>query len=101
MIGHLCEFRAREDFYQRTILNRINETCDYSYKDEQGKQQVIQIEKWKKFEYLQDNIDFLELEFNNFFKKNKLDNLNKKFYSLFNNYMLKKMFIILMSKIKY
>ncbi len=90
LISHLFEFRAREDFYQRTILNRINEKCEYSFKDEQGKQQVIQIEKWKKFEYLQDNISFLEFEFKNFFKKNKLDNLNKKFNVLFNTYMLEK-----------
>lgn len=90
LISHLCEFRAREDFYQRTILNRINETCDYYYKDEQGKQQVIQIEKWKKFEYLQNNISFLEFEFKSFFEKNRLDNSNKKFYSLFNSYVIKK-----------
>ncbi|MGC1855122.1 MAG: hypothetical protein WA659_07115 [Candidatus Aquirickettsiella sp.] len=90
LISHLFEFRAREDFYQRTILDRINEKCEYSFKDEQGKQQVIQIEKWKKFEYLQDNISFLEFEFKNFFKKNKLDNLNKKFNVLFNTYMLEK-----------
>ncbi len=90
LIGHLCEFRAREDFYQRTILDRIIEKCDYSFKDGYGKQQVIQIEKWKKFEYLQDNICFLELEFETFFKKNGLDHLNNRFYSLFNSYMLKK-----------
>ena len=90
LIGHLCEFRAREDFYQRTILDRIIEKCDYSFKDGYGKQQVIQIEKWKKFEYLQDNICFLELEFETFFKKNGLNHLNNRFYSLFNSYMLKK-----------
>lgn len=90
LICHLCEFRAREDFYQRTILDRIIKKCEYSFKDEYGKQQVIQIEKWKKFEYLQDNLCFLEIEFQIFFEKNKLNNLNNKFFSLFNSYMLKK-----------
>ena len=90
LIRHLCEFRAREDFYQRTILNKLNEIGEYHYRDKYGKQQVIQIEKWRKFEYLQDNINFLELEFNNFFEKNRLNNLDKKFYSLFNSRMLKK-----------
>jgi hypothetical protein len=90
LTSHLCEFRAREDFYERTILNRINEKCEYYFKDNYGKQQIIQIEKWKKFEYLQDNIEFLECKFRIFFEKNKLDNLDKKFYSLFNSYVLKK-----------
>lgn len=90
MICHLCEFRAREDFYQRTMLNKINEKCEYHYKNEYGMQQVIQVEKWKKFEYLLDNICFLELEFKIFFKANGLDNLNNKFYNLFSSYMLKK-----------
>ena len=90
LTSHLCEFRAREDFYERTILNRINEKCEYYFKDNNGKQQIIQIEKWKKFEYLQDNIEFLECEFKIFFEKNKLDTLDKKFYSLFDSYVLKK-----------
>lgn len=90
LIHHLCEFLARESLYQRTILSRINEKCNYHFKDEYNRQQVVQIEKWKKFEYLQDNICFLELEFKTFFQKNFLDNLNNKFYSLFNNYLLKK-----------
>lgn len=90
LTSHLCEFRAREDFYERTILNRINEKCEYYFKDNIGKQQIIQIEKWKKFEYLQDNIEFLECEFKIFFEKNKLDTLDKKFYSLFDSYVLKK-----------
>jgi hypothetical protein len=90
LIRHLCEFRAREDFYQRTILNKLNEIGEYHYRDEYGKQKVIQVKKWKKFEYLQDNINFLELEFNNFFEKNRLDSLDKKFYSLFNSHTLKK-----------
>lgn len=89
-ISHLCEFRAREDFYERTILKRINEKCEYYFKDKYGKQQIIQIEKWKKFEYLQDNIEFLECEFRIFFEKNKLNSLDKKFYSLFNSYVIKK-----------
>lgn len=90
LTSHLCEFRAREDFYERTILNRINEKCEYYFKDNNGKQQIIQIAKWKKFEYLQDNIEFLECEFKIFFEKNKLGNLDKKFYSLFDSYVLKK-----------
>ncbi|WP_342227789.1 hypothetical protein [Rickettsiella endosymbiont of Rhagonycha lignosa] len=90
LANHLCEFRVREDFYERTFLNRINEKCEYYFKDNNGKQQIIQIEKWKKFEYLQDNIEFLECEFKIFFEKNKLDNLDKKFYSLFDSYVLKK-----------
>lgn len=89
-ISHLCEFRAREDFYERTILNRIKEKCEYYFKDKYGKQQIIRIEKWKKFEYLQDNIEFLEWEFRIFFEKNKLNNLDKKFYSLFNSYVFNK-----------
>lgn len=89
-ISHLCEFRAREDFYERTILNRIKEKCEYYFKDKYGKQQIIRIEKWKKFEYLQDNIEFLECEFRIFFEKNKLNNLDKKFYSLFNSYVFNK-----------
>lgn len=90
LTSHLCEFRAREDFYERTILHRINEKCEYYFKDNNGKQQIIQIAKWKKFEYLQDNIEFLECEFKIFFEKNKLGNLDKKFYSLFDSYVLKK-----------
>jgi hypothetical protein len=90
LIHHLFEFLAREVFYQRTILNKLNEMCEYHYKDEYGRQQVIQLEKWKKFEYLQDNIGFLELEFKSFFEENRLVNLNNKFYSLFNSYILKK-----------
>lgn len=90
LTSHLCEFRAREDFYERTILNRINEKCEYYFKDNNGRQQIIQIEKWKKFEYLQNNIEFLECKFKIFFEKNKPDNLDKKFYSLFNSYVLKK-----------
>lgn len=90
LISHLCEFRARENLYHRTILNRINEKSEYSFKDAYGTQQIIQLEKWKKFEYLQDNICYLEIEFKTFFERNKLDNLNKKFYSLFNSYVLKK-----------
>ncbi len=92
LIQHLCEFLARENFYQRTILSRINEKCEYQYKDEYGRKHVIQMEKWKKFEYLQANIFFLELEFKNFFQKNSLCSLNNKFYNLFNSYMLKKKF---------
>lgn len=90
LIHHLCEFLAREVFYQRTILNRMDEKCEYHYKDEHGKQQVIQLEKWKKFEYLQDNICYLELEFKTFFEKNNLNNLHNKFYSVFNSLILKK-----------
>lgn len=90
LIHHFCEFLAREVFYQRTILNRMDEKCEYHYKDEQGKQQVIQLEKWKKFEYLQDNICYLQLEFKTFFKKNNLNNLHDKFYSVFNSLILKK-----------
>ncbi|MDQ5899838.1 MAG: hypothetical protein QG624_757 [Pseudomonadota bacterium] len=101
LIHHFCEFLAREVFYQRTILNRMDEKCEYHYKDEQGKQQVIQLEKWKKFEYLQDNICYLQLEFKTFFKKNNLNNLHDKFYSVFNSLILKKMSIVLASKIKY
>lgn len=90
LIAHFCEFRAREDFYERTILNRMDEKCEYSFKNTEGRKEVIQIEKWKKFEYLQDNICFLELRFKNFFEKNSLDTLNNQFYSLFNSYIVKK-----------
>src|SRR5436190_6798237 len=90
LISHLCEFRAREDFYQRTILNKLNELCEYHYKDEYGRQQVIQVEKWKKFEYLENNFNFLEIVFKSFFEENNLDSLNNKFYSIFNNVKLKK-----------
>lgn len=90
LISHLCEFRSREDLYQHSILNKLNELCEYHYKNEQGKQQVIQIEKWKKFEYLENNFNFLELVFRSFFEENELDSLNNKFYSVFNNCILKK-----------
>ena len=90
LMRHLCEFRAREDFYQRAILERINNKSEYYFKDERGQQCVIQIEKWKKFEYLQDNICVLESKFKSFFKENSLDYSNNKFYSLFNAYILKK-----------
>ncbi|WP_342147219.1 hypothetical protein [Rickettsiella endosymbiont of Aleochara curtula] len=90
LISHLCEFRSREDLYHRTISNRISEKSEYSFRDKYGTQQIIRIEKWKKFEYLQDNINFLEIGFKTFFEKNKLDNLNNKFYYLFNSYVLKK-----------
>lgn len=90
LISHLCEFCAREDFYQRTILNKLNEMCEYHYKDEYGGQQVIQVEKWKKFEYLESNFNFLELVYKSFFEANKLDSFNNKFYSVFNNCLLKK-----------
>ncbi len=90
LISHLCEFCAREDFYQRTILNKLNEMCEYHYKDEYGGRQIIQVEKWKKFEYLESNFNFLELVYKSFFEANKLDSLNNKFYSVFNNCILKK-----------
>ncbi|MEN9916605.1 MAG: hypothetical protein RLY40_537 [Pseudomonadota bacterium] len=90
LISHLCEFSAREDFYQRILLNKLNEMCEYYYKDGYGKQQVLQIEKWRKFEYLQNNINLLELVFKNFFEENNLNYLNSEFYSVFNNCMLKK-----------
>lgn len=90
LIHHLCEFLSREGFYQRTILNKLNEICTYYYKDEYGRQCFIELPKWRKFEYLQANIDFLASELTNFFEKNNPDNLNNKLYSLFNSYMLKK-----------
>ncbi len=90
LMRHFCEFRAREDFYQRAILEKINNKSEYYFKDERGQQCVIQIEKWKKLEYLQDNICLLESKFKNFFKENHLDYSNNKFYSLLNAYILKK-----------
>lgn len=90
LLSHLNEFRIRENLYQRAIFNKINEKCKYSFKDEYGRQKFVLIEKWKKFEYLQNNIDYLELEFKNFFNNNYLYNVNNKFYSLFNSYMMKK-----------
>lgn len=88
--SHLVKFRAREDCYQRTVLNKLNEMCDYRYEDEYGREQIIQIQKWKKFECLQDNIHFLESAFKNFFEENNLDYVNTKFYSVFNHCILNK-----------
>lgn len=92
LISHLCEFCGREDLYQRSILNKLNEMCEYHYKDEYGGQQVVQVEKWKKFEYLETNFNFLELTYKSFFEANKLDSLNNKFYTVFDNCMLKKVY---------
>jgi hypothetical protein len=90
LVRHLFEFRAREDFYQRSILHRMNEKCKFQFMDEHGRQQVIQVEKWKKFEYLQANICFLELELKAICETNKLDIVNNKFYRLFNSDVFKK-----------
>ncbi len=92
LMWHLCEFRTRENFYERTILNKIKEKCVYFYRDEHGRRQSIQIEKWEKFEYLQANIQFLEKEFKSFFEKNNSDNLYSQFYVLFNSCISKKIF---------
>ncbi len=51
-----------------------------------------QLEKWKKFEYLQDNIQFLESEFRKFFKKNNLAYVHNKFYCLFDTYIKKNIY---------
>ncbi|MFZ0218878.1 MAG: hypothetical protein WAL30_01545 [Candidatus Aquirickettsiella sp.] len=72
LVRHLCEFFAREDFYQRFIEQQLTELCNFSFKDENGNQETIQIEKWKKFEYLQEKNSRLKSKFN-------------KFSSLFNN----------------
>lgn len=44
--------------------------CEYHYKDEYGGQQVVQVEKWKKLEYLESNFNFLELTYKSFFEAN-------------------------------
>ncbi|WP_216093600.1 hypothetical protein, partial [Rickettsiella grylli] len=92
LMNHLFEFLSRETFYQRAILTRINEKCEYHYKDKYGKERVIQLEKWKKFEYLKDNISFLESEFKIFFKENNLIYAHNKFYDLFDTYLKKNIF---------
>lgn len=90
LVRHLCEFLAREDFYQKFILKKLKEECQYSFKDENGNLQIIQIKKWKKFEYLQNANYFLESKFKEFFQENNLEDLNKKFSSLFNNNIFEK-----------
>lgn len=86
---HLFEFRAREDFYHRTILNRLNEQCESLFTKSEGGQ-CKKLTKWEKFEYLQHNIYLSEVKFKRLLAKNNVDHLNDKFYSLFNSCMIKK-----------
>ncbi len=85
LVRQLFEFRAREDYYQRTIFNSVNEKCAYRFKDSRGKLQVIQLEKWKKFEYLRENIRLVELKIKPFLENKKLDDPIKKLYLAFSN----------------
>ena len=83
LIRKLFEFRAREDYYQRTILNIINEKCEYKFKNSHGELQVAQLEKWKKFEYLRENIRLIEREIKPFLENKKLDDPIKQLYLAF------------------
>lgn len=85
LVRQLLEFRAREDYYQRSIFNSLNEKCEYQFKDSRGKLQVIQLEKWKKFEYLRENIRLIEREIKPLLENKKVDDSIKQLYLVFSN----------------
>ncbi len=85
LVRQLLEFCAREDYYQRTIFNSVNEKCEYRFRDSRGKLRVIQLEKWKKFEYLRENIRLIEQEIKPFLENKKLDDSIKQLYLAFSN----------------
>jgi hypothetical protein len=85
LIRQLFQFRAREDYYQRTIFNSLNEKCEYRFRDSRGEPQVIQLEKWKKFEHLRKNIRLIELEIKPFLENEELDDSIKKLYLALSN----------------
>jgi hypothetical protein len=85
LVRQLLKFRAREDYYQRSIFNSLNEKCEYQFKDSRGKLQVIQLEKWKKFEYLRENIRLTEREIKPLLENKKVDDSIKQLYLAFSN----------------
>jgi hypothetical protein len=89
LIRQLLEFRAREDHYQQSILILLNEKCEYTFKDVLGKTYAIEIEKWKKFEYLQKQIELLEQEIKLYIDNKLIDSTMKQFYFSFGRYFIK------------
>ncbi|MFM2322367.1 MAG: hypothetical protein RLZZ225_520, partial [Pseudomonadota bacterium] len=85
LVRQLFKFRAREDYYQRTILSLINEKCTYQFKNSRGELQVMRLEKWKKFEYLRENNRLIELEIKPFLENKKLDASIKQLYLTFSH----------------
>ena len=60
LIRHLIQSLSRESHYQKKIYSLLNSTCEYTFTDLKGQKHQIEIEKWRKFEYLQEEIHLLE-----------------------------------------
>ncbi len=70
LIRHLIQTLSTEVHYQKKIYSLLNAPCEYTFRDLTGQKHQVKMEKWRKFECLQEEIRSLEIKINQILKEN-------------------------------
>lgn len=87
LVRYSIQYQSRKKIYQRNIINLLKESCEFSFVDNEGKLQQITLEKWKKFEYLNKEIQLLEIEIHRFTQNISSSQEIQKIFLLLNDYL--------------